>query len=58
MEVVFVNSLSPNTCFGVVGGDLRQAALAKKLSEQGFCVKAFFWNIFPSFSPPNFAAMT
>lgn len=53
MEVVFVNSLSPNTCFGVVGGDLRQAALAKKLSEQGFCVKAFFLEHFPQFLSPE-----
>lgn len=48
-----MNSLSPNTCFGVVGGDLRQAALAKKLSEQGFYVKAFFLEHFPQFLSPE-----
>ncbi len=35
-------SLSYQTVFGVVGGDLRQAAIVKKLAAMGYPVRAFF----------------
>ena len=37
-----MNKLSEHTVFGVVGGDLRQAALANFLLRQGYEVHAFF----------------
>lgn len=36
-----MNKLSEHTVFGVVGGDLRQAALANSLLHQGYTVHAF-----------------
>lgn len=40
-EVIFIKQLSTDTVFGIVGGDLRQAALAKSLDRDGYPVKAF-----------------
>lgn len=48
-----MNTLSPQTVFGVVGGDFRQAAIAKRLSEQGFAVKAFCLERLPQFLPSS-----
>lgn len=43
--------LSPSTVFGIVGGDFRQAALAKGLIEQGYSVKIFLLENLPPFLP-------
>lgn len=41
-------SLSKQTVFGVVGGDRRQAAVAVRLAEMGYPVRAFFLDGIPS----------